>query len=432
MNAFDVISAFLNSIFNVLASVYLFSISSEGSFSAWRYGMFLFSATGLLCMSELYVTGGFLSVLIPLTVIFSLSFVYKIKWFNRLLFACFAYVLAGLADCITEILVAYIFNIQLGTTYIKSLIIMGIVWSKALLFVFMIIIKILKYSIFNSLKHVTSYVVIVAPISLLIMLTLKYRISLWQIATFSEIFFVSLILNVVVILSAVVILNMSAELRGKAEEEAKLALLEKLLERQGEQYRDMEKHGMDLLKIKHDQKNFLYGILSDLDCGNLSDIRSCILCELNTVENTEIPTDPGSNLIYHLVWNKTDLAKSKGICIDSEYHDIKEIRVSPIDFAVILGNALDNAIEASEMVEESKERKITLMIKVHRDQIVVIIKNPVVGNIDVGNLRSTKKASGHGFGILSMKNIVSRWNGEVSFAVENGIFTTYIVMQNCE
>ena len=105
------------------------------------------------------------------------------------------------------------------------------------------------------------------------------------------------------ILSAVVILYMTNELRGKTEEEAKPALIEKLLKWQEEQYRDLEKHGMDLSKIKHNQKNFLYGELSALDNESLADIRSSVVRELDTVESVEVPSDPSSNLVYRLVWS---------------------------------------------------------------------------------------------------------------------------------
>jgi len=274
------------------------------------------------------------------------------------------------------------------------------------------------------------YIMVISAVSMVTMISLQYRQQYLHIALFAEIFWVNLILNVVLILSAVVILNMTNELLAKTKEEAKLALIEKLLKGQEEQYRDMEKYGMNLLKIKHDQKNFLYGVLAALDHGNLSDIRSSVVRELEAVECTDIPTDPSSNLVYRLVWSKSDEAFEKGVKVEYEYHDVNEIRISPIDFAIVIGNALDNAIEAAEKQTSEEKRKVSIIIKVKAGQIVVIMKNFAPPETDVRDLHSGKTVPGHGFGILSMRNIVEHYDGELFFDLEEDVFTTYITINN--
>ena len=430
MNTFEVICTLLNSIFNVLAAVFLYSIFADGRYSRFRYVAFIVFSVAFVSITEIFISNKLIGTALSLCITLALSFIYRMKWFNRILFACFSYALAGLADSITILLVSYIFEVDIQSTAIKSVIIMSIVWSKAILFLCILIIKALKRNLFDSLTQIMTYIMFVAPVSIITMLSLETRLYLWRISLLTDIFWITLVLNVVLIISVVVIFNMTGELRGKAEEEAKLALIEKLLKGQEEQYRDLEKYGIDLLKIKHDQKNFLYGILSDLDHGNIDDIRSCIMRELNTVENTEVPTDPSSNLIYRLVWNKTSEASAKGVTVESEYHDVREIHISPIDFAIILGNALDNAIEAAEKIDVADKRNVSVMIKVRAEQIIVIIKNFAPVGTDLNNLRSDKKGSGHGFGILSMRNIVDQYNGELIFNMEENLFTTYITMNN--
>lgn len=430
MNGFEVICALLNSAFNVLAAVLLFSMFAEGRVTRVRYGLMLVLSILLLTAVNLFVISNPLPVLFTITVTFLVSFVYRMKWFNRILSVCFSYSFAKLADIMTIMLINSIFNINLQETYIRSVVLMGIAWSKALLFVFVMLMGTMKRRFFSGFKWTMSYIMIIATISMITMLSLQYRRHYLHISLFAEVFWVNLVLNVVLIMSAVVILNMINELRGKAEEEAKLALIEKLLKGQEEQYRDMEKYGMDLLKIKHDQKNFLYGVLTALDHGNLADIRSSVVRELDTVESADVPADPSSNLVYHLVWGKMAEAEKYGVRLDCEYHDVKEIRISPIDFAIVLGNALDNAIEAAEKHTLDEKRKVSLIIKVKAGQIVVILKNYAPPETDVSDLHSGKTVPGHGFGILSMRNIVDHYDGELLFDLEEDMFTTYITLNN--
>ena len=97
---------------------------------------------------------------------------------------------------------------------------------------------------------------------------------------------------------------------------------------------------------------------------------------------------------------------------------------------MLLGNALDNALEAAKKTNLEVNKYISLMIKVDEGQIVVIIKNFAPPDTDVNDLRTGKKVSGHGFGILSMKNIVDHYNGELYFDIEGDVFTTYITLNN--
>lgn len=430
MNVFEVICSLLNSVFNVLAALLLFSLFAEERRARVRCAVLTTLSVLLLTATDAFVQSSVLTVIFSLCITLGISFSYRLKWFNRVLLVCFSYSLANLADIMTIMLINSIFGINLQQTYVNSVVLMSIAWSKALLFICVVIMVVMKRSLFNSLKETMSYIIVIATISMITMFSLQYRRNYLHIQLFAEVFWVNLILNIVLIVSAVVILNMTGELRRKAEEEAKLALIEKLLKGQEEQYRDLEKHGRDLLKIKHDQKNFLYGVLAALDHGSLDDIRDSVVRELVLVENAEIPTDPSSNLVYHLVWSKVAEAEKNGILVESEYHDINEIRVSPIDFAIVLGNALDNAIEAAEKQTNGDKRRVSLIIKVKAGQIVVILKNYAPPETDVKDLRSGKSGSGHGFGILSMRNVVEQYDGELVFDLEDDVFTTYITLNN--
>ena len=431
---FDVLLEILDGTFSFFAASFLFVSVAKRMYSRAVYVLIALASITAFILTGLFVpiTNTYDTILVSLAICFCITFIYEMKWYNRILFSFLSYALIEMANMFATIAVINIFGIYPQFTEFKSVILMTLAWSKAILFVMVIFLKLLKALLFKSPSNVEAYVILIVPVSIFMVVSLKEMLAIYKVVFLTKMFNIVMVLGLFLVFSVIIIFNMTSELRGKAEEQAKLALIEKLLKGQEEQYRDMEKHGMDLLKIKHDQKNFLYGVLSALDHGNLRDIRTTVVRELNTVEKVDVPADPGSNLVYRLVWSKTDEAAARGVKVESEYHDIKEIRISPIDFAIVIGNALDNAIEAAEKHTEDEKRKVTLIIKVLLGQVVVILKNYAPANTDIANLRSDKSTSGHGFGILSMKNIVSKWNGEVNFTVEDSVFTTYIVMQNSE
>ena len=110
--------------------------------------------------------------------------------------------------------------------------------------------------------------------------------------------------------------------------------------------------------------------------------------------------------------------------------DMKAINISHIDFAIILGNILDNAIEACSKVDDAK-RKITVYLDMPGEDIILNIKNPTTKDVDTTSLKSTKNfAWQHGFGIISTKSLVKKYNGEIAFSCKNKEFQVAILLNN--
>lgn len=89
----------------------------------------------------------------------------------------------------------------------------------------------------------------------------------------------------------------------------------------------------------------------------------------------EVLPDPNTNLVYLLVQSKASEALAKNVLVEYEYHDIYMINISCTDFAIVLGNAPDNAIDAASANESAEKRTVQLIIKVKEEQIIVIVKN---------------------------------------------------------
>lgn len=102
-----------------------------------------------------------------------------------------------------------------------------------------------------------------------------------------------------------------------------------------------------------------------------------------------------------------------------------EIPVEGVDLCGIFANSLDNAIEACEKLPE-EERMITLKTKVDKGLLVLQVQNaikekPVKKNGLFATAKQDTKA--HGFGLLSIQEIVKRYDGSMSMKADDGKFT---------
>jgi sensor histidine kinase regulating citrate/malate metabolism len=106
------------------------------------------------------------------------------------------------------------------------------------------------------------------------------------------------------------------------------------------------------------------------------------------------------------------------------------LQLNEFDMTVILGNLLDNAVEACTRMDEAN-RYIDLNITYKPDYLVIQIENPM-GREPVlknGAYRTTKPDfDNHGFGLDHIAYLVSRHNGLMKIEPDGGVFKVSIAL----
>ena len=119
----------------------------------------------------------------------------------------------------------------------------------------------------------------------------------------------------------------------------------------------------------------------------------------------------GNSVVDAIVNTKQRLSEEKGITFIVNAAIPKKCCVREIDMSNILGNLIDNAMEASQGEEEPY---IDLTIRQEKTFLVIKIINQYSRDFSE-NLKTTKKKQEfHGIGIRSVKSIVTKYEGEFS------------------
>ncbi|MFS1026491.1 GHKL domain-containing protein [Enterococcus casseliflavus] len=123
-----------------------------------------------------------------------------------------------------------------------------------------------------------------------------------------------------------------------------------------------------------------------------------------------------------------DLAAKNGIDIELSL-DIqnRNFNIEDIDVSVLLGNLIDNAIEATVKLDQHSPKKIKLAILTNHKHLFIQISNPVSSS---ANLEKTTKQRNefHGFGIASIKQIVEKYNGALNIESTDNYFIAKVVL----
>ena len=98
------------------------------------------------------------------------------------------------------------------------------------------------------------------------------------------------------------------------------------------------------------------------------------------------------------------------------------------DLCVILGNLLDNAIEACQALEKER-RFLRLYIAVNKGQFYLSVQNSAreEPDFDARNYISRKRGN-HGLGMKRVKTAVDKYHGYLNLANEPGIFAAEVTM----
>ncbi len=100
--------------------------------------------------------------------------------------------------------------------------------------------------------------------------------------------------------------------------------------------------------------------------------------------------------------------------------------MSPADIYSLFGNALDNAIEATDAIDDPTRRSISLLVRRVAGVASIHVENSFVGEVVLGTdgLPETTKAdhANHGFGVRSMRLTVERYGGTLTTLTEGGHF----------
>ena len=169
--------------------------------------------------------------------------------------------------------------------------------------------------------------------------------------------------------------------------------------------------------------------------GNINNNQESVIEELNKIINScEVNANcfsTGNNVVDALINNKFATAKVKEINFHLNIFIPEVIPVNQCDLGIVLGNALDNAIEATENCK-NHDKKICISMGIKKEALIIIIKNPYEHTLKEdrgGSFISTKEEGRkHGFGVNSINKVADKYDGAVIIETEDNQFKLIVII----
>jgi len=195
---------------------------------------------------------------------------------------------------------------------------------------------------------------------------------------------------------------------------------------QADYYKELAKANYETRRFRHDFKNMHIAMEQLLKEGKCEEALEQLHIQDQAIQHTVAQFDTGNSFADALLSHKQARAERAGteICFKGV---LSPDTPEPTDLCVILGNTLDNAIEACEKLEGEKVIEISAVCR--SGFLFLTVTNPASGPVTVrGAVVETTKENKtlHGFGLYSLNTVVRKYDGTLKLNSEKDRFTAEI------
>lgn len=181
---------------------------------------------------------------------------------------------------------------------------------------------------------------------------------------------------------------------------------------------------------RHDYHNHIQMMIAYLELGKTEEMKKYLRDldrDLSTIDQV-IKT--GNIMVDSILNTKISIAEKNNIKVAADAVVSDKVAISDIDLCVIIGNLMDNAIEACMTIEDEEERFIRIYIAEKMDQFYIYVSNSFEGNLRKRGSRyfTTKGERERGYGIIRIDRIVDKNQGMINRQSEKNIFATEIIL----
>lgn len=144
---------------------------------------------------------------------------------------------------------------------------------------------------------------------------------------------------------------------------------------------------------------------------------------INDIFDVPLYIHTNNNVVNYILNDKIEKAKEKNIDVKCLIQGDLSNSISQVDISIVFGNLMDNAIEACSTIENKH-----ISINIFQDDYKLIIDitntyNGIIKKQNNGLIKTSKKSnSHHGYGLLNIKSICKKYDGNDYINYDNNKF----------
>ena len=180
---------------------------------------------------------------------------------------------------------------------------------------------------------------------------------------------------------------------------------------------------------RHDYHNHMQAIKALLSMGKKDELSDYLDNLEKDLDSIDIAIRTGNVGLDAILSSKVSIARKNNIEVNCTAKVPQDLKISDVHFCAIVGNLMDNAIEACEKIPAACPRFIRIYIGLFKSQLYISVSNSTKEKKRrrLGEL-VTSKLGEHGFGLRRIDKLAEKYDGYVNRKNEPGIFATEVML----
>lgn len=210
----------------------------------------------------------------------------------------------------------------------------------------------------------------------------------------------------------------------------KLSILETENTLYSKQCEIMQSSTQELQEFRHDMNNQFIALSQLIKSEQYGEAEKQLSRLTSLTKSKIIYSTSGNVIIDGLINSKLQNALSDKIKVKTEIAVPNQINIETTDLVTILGNLIDNALNALADVPEDR-RSLTIKVVFSQERLIIRSSNPYTGDIlcKDGKIVSAKQNSKqHGYGLNNIAKSVNKYKGYIDIDYTDSIFIVDIIM----
>lgn len=215
--------------------------------------------------------------------------------------------------------------------------------------------------------------------------------------------------------TSIIVIYYTNRIHDQAQEKKAWEIAEHHYAMQQEYYDQLRVQQEETRALWHDISKYLRASKAEASDGALVQVQEML-------DSISCVVDVNNRVVSVILNEYVQATRASDIELELDVQVPEVLFVTAADLYVLIGNTMDNAIEACQSLPR-EERRIALKLKTHNNILFFEMSNPFKRN-HLHRVRS----SYHGYGLKNVARCVEKYNGRMDVLKENGVFrvTAYL------
>ena len=186
-------------------------------------------------------------------------------------------------------------------------------------------------------------------------------------------------------------------------------------------YYEKEQQARDATRaLWHDIKKYTNATQDLFQHGDMENAVQSLQQATTALSEIHQTVDVGNAVVNGILERALEQVQNQGIFLDFNVWVSDQLPISAVDLYIIMGNTIDNAIEACQQVPAADSPTISLTLRQQNHTLFYAIDNPIPAK------QGKKPGDVHGYGIRNVKNCVAKYHGTTTVSKQDSVFSVQI------